>query len=133
MKLVTSGYLQRLFFRHDEGTILRRPNIRRFAEQHNIYYEIHEKAWLIDYEAFMKAIAPKEYPWQSDMDRIRKIDDAIKLYNENHIEEVDTDTIEKCLTSGKIFHYRYWDQVIVNYAELACELFLYFRRKKPKK
>lgn len=133
MKLVSSGYLQRLFVSHDIGTILRRPNIRRFALQHNIYCEIHEKAWLIDYDGFMRVIASKEFPRQSYIERIRRIDDAIKMYNESHIEVIDREIVDKCLASGNVFFYRYWDQLIVNYDELECELYLYFRRKKAKK
>ena len=84
MKYVTSGYLHRLFVEKDEGTILRRPNIRRFAMQYGVPCEQHEKAWLIDFDAFMKAISPKEYQPQRGAIRIRSIDNALKEYNKKH-------------------------------------------------
>ena len=64
MRYVTSGYLHRLFVEKDKDTILRRPNIRRFVLQYGVPCEQHEKAWLIDFDAFMAAIALREYPPQ---------------------------------------------------------------------
>ena len=81
MKYVTSGYLHRLFVEKDKDTILRRPNIRRFVLQYGVPCEQHEKAWLIDFDAFMTAIALREYPPQRGIVRIRSIDNALKEYN----------------------------------------------------
>lgn len=122
MRYVTSGYLQRLFLEKDKGTILRRPNIRRFVLQYGVPYEQHEKAWLIDFDAFMKAIAPKEYPSQSGIVRIRSINNALKEYNRKHKKQATAEDVEACIFNGKVFSYSYWDRTIVNYDELEVEL-----------
>ena len=74
MRFVTSGYLQRLFTEQDKQTILRRPNIRRFVLQYKVPYEQHKKAWLIDFDAFMKTIAPKKYPVQEGISKVWRIE-----------------------------------------------------------
>lgn len=45
-KLVTSGYIAKLFKQADKNTIIRRPNLRRFAEQNDVEYYVHDTAWL---------------------------------------------------------------------------------------
>ena len=52
-RLVTSGELQRLFLAEDERTIINRPNCRKFCLDNDIFMEIHEKAWLIDFKPFI--------------------------------------------------------------------------------
>ena len=128
MKYVTSGYLHRLFVEKDEGTILRRPNIRRFAMQYGVPCERHEKAWLIDFDAFMKAIAPKEYLPQSGIVRIRSKDNALKEYNKKHKKQATAEDVEACIFNGKVFSYSYWDRTIVNYDELEGELEEYLKK-----
>lgn len=122
MRYVTSGYLHRLFVEKDEDTILRRPNIRRFALQYGVPCEQHEKAWLIDFDAFMKAIAPKEYLPQSGIVRIRSIDNALKEYNKKHKKQATIEDVEACIFNGKVFAYSTSGKTIVNYDELETAL-----------
>lgn len=120
MRFVTSGYLQRLFAEQDKETILRRPNIRRFVLQYNVPCEQHKKAWLIN--AFMKAIAPKKYPVQESIPKVRRIENALKEYNASHKQKATMDDVKACLKSGKVFYYSYRGRIIVNYDELESEL-----------
>lgn len=122
MRFVTSGYLQRLFAEQDKQTILRRPNIRRFVLQYNVPCEQHKKAWLIDFDAFMKAIAQKKYPVQDGIPKVRRIENALKDYNSSHKQNATMDDVKACLKSGNVFYYSYRDRIIVNYDELESEL-----------
>ena len=128
MRFVTSGYLQRLFAEQDKQTILRRPNIRRFVLQYNVPYEQHKKAWLIDFDTFMKAIAPKKYPVQEGVPKVRRIENALKEYNTSHKQNATMDDVKACLKSGNVFYYSYWDRGIVNYDELEIKLETHFNQ-----
>ena len=130
MRFVTSGYLQRLFAEQDKETILRRPNIRRFVLQYKVPYEQHKKAWLIDFNAFIKAIAPKKYPIQEGVPKVRRIENALKEYNASHKQNATMDDVKACLKSGNVFYYSYRDRIIVNYEELDIELRKLIRLKQ---
>ena len=127
MRFVTSGYLQRLFAEQDKQSILRRPNIRRFVLQYNVPCEQHKKAWLIDFDAFMKAIAPKKYPVQEGVPKVQRIENALKEYNSSHKQKATMDDVKACLKSGNVFYYSYRGRTIVNYEELEIELKKYSR------
>lgn len=122
MRFVTSGYLQRLFAEQDKKTILRRPNIRCFVLQYNVPCEQHKKAWLIDFNAFMKAIAPKKYPVQEGVPKVRRIENALKEYNATHKQKVTIEDVKACLKGGNVFNCSYWDRILVNYDELEIKL-----------
>lgn len=127
MRFVTSGYLQRLFAEQDKETILRRPNIRRFLLQYNVPCEQHKKAWLIDFDAFMKAIAPKKFLVHEGIPKVRKIENALKEFNVVHKQKATMDDVKACLKSGNVFYYSYRGRTIVNYEELEIELKKYSR------
>ena len=101
---------------------MRRPNIRRFAMQYGVPCEQHEKAWLIDFYAFMKAISPKEYSPQRGAIRIRSIDNALKEYNKKHKKQATIEDVEACIFSGKVLAYSNSGKTIVNYDELETAL-----------
>lgn len=128
MRFVTSGYLQRLFAEQDKQTILRRPNIRRFVLQYNVPYEQHKKAWLIDFDVFMKAIAPKKSPVQEGIPKVRRIENALKDYNSSHKQNATMDDVKACLKSGNVFYYSYRGRTIVNYDELEIKLETHFNQ-----
>ena len=130
MRFVTSGYLQRLFAEQDKQTILRRPNIRRFVLQYKVPYEQHKKAWLIDFNAFMKAIAPKKFPVQEGIPKVRRIENALKEYNASHKQKATMDDVKACLKSGIVFYYSFRGRIIVNYDELEMELKKYIKFKQ---
>ena len=104
MKLVTSGYIQRLFAVADPETILRRPNLRRFAKENGVPYYISKSVWMIDFKKFMEAIAPKEYPPCDTMPRLRNIKTSVDEYNESHEQQIDRHIIEKCMKSKKVLN-----------------------------
>ena len=58
-KLVTSGYIAKLFEQADKNTIVRRPNLRRFAEQNDVEYYVQDTDWLINFNDFMSKINPQ--------------------------------------------------------------------------
>ncbi len=118
MKLVGSGYIQRLFAASDGQTILRRPNIRRYAKENGITYYVIQSVWLIDFDGFMKTIAPKVYPSESTMPRLRCIQTAVVEYNKSHERQIDKHVIEKCMQSDKVFKYNHGNRWIINYDEL---------------
>ena len=118
MKLVSSGCIQRLFAESDRDTILRRPNIRRYAKENGVTYYVIQSVWLIDIDGFMQTIAPKEYPSNSTMPRLRCIQTAVKEYNQSHERQIDKHVVEKCMLSDKVFKYHHGTRWIINYDEL---------------
>lgn len=130
MRFVTSGYLQRLFAEQDKQTILRRPNIRHFVLQYKVPCEQHKKAWLIDFDAFMKAIAPKKFLVQEGIPKVRRIENALREYNASHKQKATMDDVKVCLKSGNVFYYSYRGRTIVNYEELEMELRKHIRLKQ---
>lgn len=118
MRLVGSGYIQRLLAATDEQTILRRPNIRRYAKENGITYYVIQSVWLIDIDVFMKTIAPKVYPSNSTMPRLRCIQTAVTEYNRSHKRQIDKHVVEKCMQSDRVFKYNHGNRWIINYDEL---------------
>ncbi len=118
MKLVGSGYIQRLFAASDEQTILRKPNIRRFAKENGVTYQIVNSVWLIDIDGFLKAIAPKVYPNNLTMPRLRCIQTAVTEYNRAHKVKIDKHVVEKCMRSEDVFKHCHGNRWIINYDEL---------------
>ena len=118
MKLVGSGYIMRLFKAADKETIIRRPNLRRFARDNGVTYYIVESIWLIDIDGFMKAIAPKEYPSNATMPRLRNIKTSVDEYNQSHEQQIDKHVVAKCMKSDKVFKYFHDRKWIINYDEL---------------
>ena len=112
MKLVSSGCIQRLFAESDRDTILRRPNIRRYAKENGVTYYVIQSVWLIDIDGFMQTIAPKEYPSNSTMPRLRCIQTAVKEYNQSHERQIDKHVVEKCMLSDKVFKYHHGNRWI---------------------
>ena len=70
-KLVTSGYIAKLFKQADKNTIIRRPNLRRFAEQNDVEYYVHDTAWLINFDDFMSKINPQGEQVKCEMPLLR--------------------------------------------------------------
>ncbi len=129
MKLVGSGHIQRLFAAADEGTILRRPNIRRYAKENGVTYYVIQSVWLMDIDGFMKTIAPKEYPSNSTMPRLRCIQTAVAEYNRTHKRKIDKHVVEKCMLSDKVFKYNHGNRWIINYDELEPVIDEFLRKK----
>ena len=121
-KLVTSGEIQRLFATFDEGTIIRRPNLRRFARDNGVTLYMFETAWLIDFKEFMAAVTPKGELPKTEMPIIRCKHSALILFNETHEYAVDKHTIDRCTDSPNVSKYKYERKWFINYKELEKEI-----------
>ena len=119
----------RLFKAEDKETIIRRPNLRRFARDNGVKYYITQTIWLIDIDGFMKAIAPKEFPSDSTMPRLRCIQTAVEEYNQSHEEPINKHVVEKCMQSDKVFKYKHGNRWIINYDELEPVMDEYLAKK----
>ena len=117
-KLVTSGDIERLFLEQDAGTIIRRPSLRRFAQENGVESYVFEKAWLITVRQFMEAVTPKGELPRVEMPIIRCKDSALAFFNERHDYAVDKHTIDRAFGSPKVSKYRYARKWFLNYLEL---------------
>ena len=110
-KLVTSGYIAKLFKQADKNTIIRRPNLRRFAEQNDVEYYVHDTAWLINFDDFMSKINPQGEQVKCEMPLLRNKHDSLIRFNRTHKYAVDKHTIDRCTASdnvSKFLHGRIW-------------------------
>ena len=98
-KLVTSGYIAKLFKQADKNTIIRRPNLRRFAEQNDVEYYVHDTAWLINFDDFMSKINPQGEQVKCEMPLLRNKHDSLIRFNRTHKYAVDKHTIDRCTAS----------------------------------
>lgn len=133
MRLVNSGDIQRLFAKEDPQTILRRPNIRQYAKDNGVEHYIMPRIWLINLKEFMQAIAPKEYPRNKTMPRLRCIKTSVNEYNSTHEKKIDKHVIEKCIQSNKVFKYHYGRKWVINYDELEPVIDKYLVKKEKEK
>lgn len=78
----------------------------------------------------MKAIAPKKYPVQEGVPKVRRIENALKEYNASHKQNATLDDVNACLKSGIVFYYSFRGRIIVNYDELEIELRKLIRLKQ---
>ena len=143
-RFVTSGELQRMFLAEDENTIINRPNCRKFCIDNDIYMEIHDKAWLIDFKSFMEKINPKNMKQHYELPRMRNIRQSVRIWNNTHKRSgqmIDKHTVERCIKSKKVFAYHFGNRWIINYDQLEVEIAKFFektnykitRRKRKKK
>lgn len=137
MKLVTSGTIQRWFAKADKGTIVRRPNLRRFAHDNNIRYMIVRGKWLIDGEDFMRKVNPRGITETAPMPILRCLRDCLNMIIEKHGVDIDKHDIERAIASGKVSAYHYGQKKwILNYDEVEKEVLWELEhcpRKKVKK
>ena len=118
--ILTSGEIQRMFL-EDENTIIRRPNIRKFCLDNDIFMEIHEKAWLIDYQTFMKKINPQKIKKHYKLPKMRSIHQCVKLWNKTHRymgQMIDKHMIERFFNDERVFAYHHGNRWVINYNQL---------------
>ncbi len=132
-RLVSSGTIQRAFAYADEGTIVRRPNLRRFVRDNGITYFITEELWLIDKDSFMQKVNPKRISEEQQMPRLRCIKTAVIDWNRIHRPHIDKHTVENCLQSKNVFAYKFGNRWIINYDQLEVEIREFIRAKKKSK
>ena len=134
-RLVTSGELQRLFLAEDERTIITRPNCRKFCLDNNIFMEIHEKAWLIDFKPFMEKVNPSKIRQHYELPTMRNIRQCVRMWNNKHrrfSQIIDKHTVERCLKDKRVFAYDYGNKWIINYNQLETVIEEYFRKTNYK-
>lgn len=60
-RMRTTGHIARIFFDADSDTMVRKPNMRLFAKDNNVFYHILSNGkWIIDIDEFLIAINPKQ-------------------------------------------------------------------------
>ncbi len=119
MRLVTSGDIWRIFKEADKDTILRRPNLRRFAKDNGIEYYIIGDKWLINKEEFFRAVTPKGELEHQDVPRMRCIKSAVNEWNTTHKRvKIDKHVIEKCIASDAVFKMKRENVWLINYDQL---------------
>ena len=120
----TSGEIYRLFLQEDSGTIVRKPNMRRFVKANGIKYGIAETGkWLIDHKEFIKTVNPKNLKCHVDMPRLRWHDDTVRKYQKQHPNvKITMKEIETLLCSDKVFTTLNGRRWIINYGELETEI-----------
>ena len=134
-RLVTSGELQRLFLAEDERTIITRPNCRKFCLDNNIFMEIHEKAWLIDFKPFMEKVNPSKINQHYELPTMRNIRQCVRMWNNKHrrfSQIIDKHTVERCIKDKRVFAYDYGNKWIINYNQLETVIEEYFRQTNYK-
>lgn len=83
----------------------------------------------IKIDGFIKAIAPKEFPSDSTMPRLRCIQTAVEEYNLSHEEKINKHVVERCMQSDKVFKYKHGNRWIINYDELEPIVDEYLAKK----
>lgn len=76
---------------------IRRPNCRKFCLDNDIYIEIHEKAWLIDFQAFMEKVNLGQLDRHYELPKMRNITQCVELWNKKHKRKrqiIDKYTVE---------------------------------------
>ena len=61
MKKQVTGEIYRYIKSIDEGTIIRRTNMRTFCQKHNLDYTICQVIMLIDINSFLNALNTNQY------------------------------------------------------------------------
>ena len=122
---MTSGELQRMFLAEDEKTIIRRPNCRKFCLDNDIYMEIHEKAWLIDYKDFMEKVNPKKLKKHYKQPKIRALTECVTIWNKSHRREgkiIDKHMVERFLKDKDLFKFHHGNRWFINYDQLEPKI-----------
>ena len=119
MKLVSSGDIWRAFLDEDENTIIRRPNLRRFAKDNGVEHYIIGGIWLINKEQFFKAINPRNISVQENLPRIRSIQSSVREWNSTHKRVIiDKHIVEICMNDNSVFKLWRGNKWLINYDQL---------------
>lgn len=127
MKYMTSGDIHRMFKKEDEGTIIRRNNVRRIALENGIKNTLTQNIILIDSKDFFEKVNPynlevREY----SIPKLRCIEDCAREWNNNRKTGdrfIHADEIRDFLkTDTTVFKYKFGNKWIVNYDQLLPHL-----------
>ena len=137
MKYLTSGDIYRMFKQEDDGTIIRRNNVRRIALQNGIKNTLTQNIILIDSKDFMEKVNPynlQEHEY--DIPKLRCIKDCAREWNNNRKSGdrfIHPDEIREFLQDDTtVFKYKYHNKWIVNYNQLLPHLKKMNRRESKK-
>lgn len=126
-KLVTSGEIFSYFQKGDPETIIRRPNLRRFARDNGIEHYIPDgRTWLINQAEFFEKINPKHVCQRYEMPRLRYINGSVIEWNMAHPrKKIDKHFVEHCMKDKSVFSYYHGNRWIINYDQLELVLTAY--------
>ena len=117
--LISSGDLMRMFLESDPNSIIRRPNLRRFARDNDIRYIITECKWLIDYKQFFKKVNPRRISTPATMPRLRCLRDCVTQFNNDYPNrKIDKATVSRYMKSKTVTRYFHGNTWFINYDEL---------------
>ena len=122
--LISSGDLMRLFLEGDPNTIIRRPNVRRFAQENGVRHIICNGKWLIDYKEFFKKVNPRRIRRTATMPRLRCLRDCVTQFNKDYPNrKIDKATVSRYMKSKLVTRYFHGNTWFINYDELEKVLF----------
>ena len=128
MRLASSGEICSVFKEADEGTIVRRPNLRRFARDNGVEHYVIGGKWLINREAFFKALTPKGELERQDVPRMRCIRSAVNEWNSTHKRvKIDKHVAWKCMESDDVFKIKRENVWVINYDQLEPKIKEYMK------
>ena len=117
--LISSGDLMRLFLEGDPNTIIRRPNVRRFAQENGVRHIICNGKWLIDYKEFFKKVNPRRIRCTATMPRLRCLRDCVTAFNKNNRKfKINKATVSHYMNSAQVTRYFHGNTWFINYDEL---------------
>lgn len=127
MKYMTSGDIHRMFKQEDEGTIIRRNNVRRIALENGIKHTLTQNIILIDSKDFFEKVNPynlQEHEYK--IPKLRNIKDCAREWNKHRKTGdrfIHADEIRDFLkTDTTVFKYKFGNKWIVNYDQLLPHL-----------
>ena len=132
--LISSGDLMRLFLEGDPNTIIRRPNVRRFAQENGVRHIICNGKWLIDYKEFFKKVNPRRIRRTATMPRLRCLRDCVIEFNKNNRKyKIDKATVSHYMNSAQVTRYFHGNTRFINYNELEKVILRHLKAVKKRK
>ena len=117
-----------MFLAEDEKTIIRKPNLRYFARDNSVEHYVYEKAWLINFEQFMKKLNPKNMTEHYSLPRIRQRNAAVILWNKDHPRcPIDKHIVEACVMDERVCFYKRDRTWMINYDQLEVVIAEYMK------
>ena len=118
-KFSTSGEIFRIFKAADPGTIIRRPNLRRFAKDNGVEVYEYPCAWLVHTKQFFKAINPRGLEGRYETPRLRNGKSAVREWNKAHPYcQIDKHVVYTCKDDERVFCYQRERTWVINYDQL---------------
>ena len=132
--LISSGELMRMFLNADPDTIIRRPNLRRFAHDNDIRYIITNGKWLIDHKQFFKKVNPRRIRRTATIPRLRCLRGCVTEFNKNNRKyKIDKATVSHYMNSAQVTRYFHGNTWFINYDELEKVILRHLKAVKKRK